>query len=185
MQKESLRRGFDYTEIKGKLEAADSGEKLFEAIVNVPFDDKLQTSLIFLGIVVLLLVNKKTGLIDRVAVTDNELAAGTKKMSVKKFEDIKIPVNDKQNIIARAIETGMTQGTNDWKYLFTPALKPREARLNQAGGAIAYSAVYPLAGVRDGGALIFSYFQYPEKIGPDQVKFMQKYSQLVSEVLSR
>lgn len=185
MKDAGLQTKFDYSKIKNILEAADSDKKLFHAITNAPFHDKLQTGLIFLGIVVLLLVNKKTGMIDRIAVTDNELAAGTKKMSAKKFEDIKIPVDNNQNIIAKAIKTGIPQDTHDWKYLFTPALSPQDARFNQAGGGIGYSAVYPLNDVRDGGALIFSYFQYPAGIGPAQKKFMQTYSRLATEALSR
>lgn len=185
MKEDSLQVKFDYVKIKQILEAADSEKKLYKAVSNAPFHDKLQTGLIFLGIVVLLLVNKKTGMIDRIAVTDNELAAGTKKMSAKKFEDIKIPISDKTNIIARAIKKGKPQSTDDWKYLFTPALKPQEARLNQAAGGIGYSVVYPLKNTREGGALIFSYFLYPKNIGLAQKNFMHKYSQLVAEILSR
>lgn len=173
----------NFSEFKKILGATNSEDELFHAVVNAPFHDPLQTSLIFLGIVVLLLVNKETGMIDRIAVTDNELAAGTKKMSVKKFEEIKIPVGHTENIIAKAIESGEPQGTGDWQYLFTPALTAQEARFNQAGGGIGYSAVYPLKDVRDGGALIFSYFLYPKDLGSVQRDFMEKYTKLVSEWL--
>lgn len=177
--------GFDYDEIRKKLSLSKNDSDLFHAITNLPFEDKLQTSLIFLGIIVLLLVNKKDGMIDRISVTDNDLAAGTKKMSVKKFEEIRIPVGYPENIIAQAIETGEPKETRDWKYLFAPDLTPEEARFNQAGGGIGFSAVYPLIGIRDGGAMIFSYYMYPEDSGEVQEEFMGKYRDLVAEALSR
>jgi hypothetical protein len=138
---------------------------------------------LFLGIVVLLQVNKKTGEIDRVALSNTELAKNTTDVSYKKFDEIKIPLDDKTNIIATAIQTGEPQETDDWQYLFTPVLTPEQARINQASGGIAYSAVYPLKS-RDGGALIFSHFQYSENIGTPQHEFMEKYTALVDEALS-
>jgi len=140
------------------IQAASDDKSLFQAIVNAPFSDPLLAAKLFLGIVVFLLVNKKDGTIDRVALSQTELAEYTKKMSVKRFEDIRIPLDDPKNILAKAIRTGKPQETTDWQYLFTPELTAEEARLNQAGGGIAYSAVYPLVGARDGGAMIFSWF---------------------------
>lgn len=175
--------GIDFEEIKKTLSAAKNDEALFEAVVNAPFKYRVETSLLSLGIIVLLLVNKENGTIDRIALTDNELAARTKHRSVKKFEDIRIPADHDENIIAKAIRTQQPQGTGDWKYLFMPDMSEEAARFNQADGGIGYSAVYPLIGARDGGALIFSYFQYPAKIGKPQEEFMSKYSQLVTESL--
>jgi len=174
----------DYAELKQTLAACKNDKELFEAIVNAPFTYQLQVALMFLGIMVLLLVNKKTGTIDRIALSKTELAKGTTDVSVKRFEDIKIPVDYPHNVIAQAIKTGQPQGTADWKNLFAPALNSTEARLNQASGGIGYSAVYPLIGARDGGgALIFSYFQYPQEIRDMQRRFMEKYSQLVTAAL--
>lgn len=171
-----------YDEMQNKLNAAADQETLFKAVVNLPFDYKVPSTLLFLGVIVLLLVNKKDGTINRIAVTDNERADGAKKMSVKRFEDIKIPLNYKDNLIVEVIDANKPRGTADWQYLFNPVLTPEEARLNQAGASIGYSAVYPL-GVGDGGALIFSYFEYPEGIGQPQRDFMKKYSDMVTECL--
>jgi len=124
-------------------------------------------------------------MIERVALSDTELAKGAATMSVKRFEDIQIPLDCAENSIVKALQTGKPQSTVDWKYLFVPALTAKEARLNQAGGAIAYSAVYPLPGVGDGAALIFSYYQYPDKIGDDQARFMECYSKIVAERLAQ
>jgi hypothetical protein len=74
--------------------------------------------------------------------------------------------------------------TTDWHFLFTPALRSEEARINKANAGIAYSAVHPLKS-RDGGALIFSYYQYKQGVGKAQHDFMQAYAALVDDALSR
>jgi len=132
-----------------------------------------------------LLANPKTGKIDRVALSNTELAKNTTDVSYVPFEKIKIPLNDPENIIAKAIRSGQPQDTTDWKYLFTPAMTAEQARINQASGGIAYSAVYPLIGARDGGAMIFSYFQYMSNIGQSQKDFMKHYSQLAANSLKQ
>jgi hypothetical protein len=173
----------DYKALEAILKKCTSDQELFSAIVNSPFTRlKIQTAFMFLGIIVLLLVDKANGTINRIALSNTEMANATKEVSVKKFEDIKIPLGHTKNCIARAINTGVPDTTTDWKELFVPALKPAEARLNQANAGIAYSAVYPLE-ARDGGALIFSYFQYPDQIGPTQADFMGHYSALVDATL--
>ena len=159
-----------------------SNDDLFQAIVNAPFKYRVETALLFLGIIVLLLVNEKSGQIERVALSKTELADNTKKVSMLSFEEITIPLNNQENIIAKAINSGKPQDTTDWKYLFTPALTPEQARINQASGGIAYSAVYPFQ-ARQGGALIFSYFQYLNQIGPLQTEFMEKYLAMVEKSL--
>jgi len=167
------------------LDSAKSPQELYQALVNAPFADPVKAAQLFLGIVVLLLANKKTGNIDRIALSNTLPAKGTVQMSVKRFEDIKIPLDYRENIIAEAIHSGIPQQTTDWRNMFEPALTAEEARLNQAGGGIAFSAVYPLTGFGDGGAMIFSYFQYVENIDERQRSFMREYSQLASQYLAK
>lgn len=180
-----MSQGIDYSQLRKTLSAAKSEGELWQAIVNAPFAFKIETTLMSLGIIVLLLVNKKEKTIDRIAISNNELAKRTKQRSAKRFEEIRIPLGHPENIIAQAIESGKPMGTADWQFLFVPELSPQDARFNQIEGGIGYSAVYPLVGARDGGALIFSYFQYPEKIHTAQEEFMEQYSALVSEILKK
>lgn len=172
-----------FTELKSLLSTPQNDKDLFETIVNAPFKNKLHTTTIDLGIIVLLLVNKKTKTIDRIALSKTEHAEWAIKMSPVPFHEIKIPVNNKQNTIAKAIKTGVPQKTTDWKYLFVPALAPEAARFNQAGAGIACSFVYPLIGVRDGGAMIFSYYQPLDHITKKHTSFMDKYALLVADAL--
>lgn len=174
----------DFDRLRQILSAASGGE-LFTTLVNAPFQaNKIETAFLFLGIIVLLKVDRAEGVINRIALSDTELASRTTKVTVVPFSDIKIPLSHDENIIAKAIRTGKPQDTTDWKFLFEPALKPDQARINQASAGIAYSAVYPLTS-QEGGALIFSFFQYPQEIGSSQKKFMRQYAQLVDEVLSK
>jgi hypothetical protein len=172
----------DYNSLQQQLARATAPPDVYSAIVDTPFNFKVDMARLHLGIIVLLLLNKATGMIDRVALSNTELAKGTTDISVKRFEDIKIPADHHENFIAKAIRTQRPQLTTDWYYLFTPALNAEESRFNQAGGGIACSAIYPLIeGVQ--GALIFSYFQYPEKLGSYQRQFMKTYTAIVSRRL--
>lgn len=175
----------DLSRLKKTLSEAPSDQELFNQIVNAPFTThKVETALLFLGIVVLLLVNKKTRQIDRIALSSTELAARTTDVSAKPFNKIKIDLDEPENIIAAAVRSGEMHDTTDWNFLFKPALTAQEARFNQANAGIAYSAVYPFS-ARDGGALIFSYFQYKDLVGQEQHNFMEAYAKLVNQSLKK
>jgi hypothetical protein len=184
----SLESTIDYTAIEGALSNA-SDENLHYSVVNAPFDYPVFAASLFLGIVVLLLVDKATGTINRIAITDNMHAERAKRRSAKRFEEIKIPLNHQENIIAKAINSGEPQFTVDWHYLFVPELTSDQARFNQADSGIGFSAVYPvksgLIRTKAVGALIFSYYQFPEKVGRQQRNFMRKYAEIVSRVLAK
>lgn len=166
------------------LRAADSDAALFEAIVNAPFHKPIKAAELDLGIVVLLQVNKSAKTIDRVALSDTEAAIGTVKMSEKPFKEIRIPLGHPENAIAQAIATSAPKFVSDWKYLFIPAMDAEAARFNQAGGGIEFSVVFPLR-ARDGGALIFSYYQIDKNISQGHHTFMQAYVKLVEKLLAR
>ncbi|HEX7633039.1 MAG TPA: hypothetical protein VF401_01790 [Candidatus Saccharimonadales bacterium] len=174
----------DYDKLEQALAGPANDPELYKAIVNAPFDThRVETAFMFLGIVVFLLVDKESGLIKRLALSNTELAKNTTNVSAVPFEQIDIPLNHEENIIAKAIRTGNPQDTTDWKFLFEPALTPDQARINQASAGVAYSAVYPLK-ARDGGAIIFSYFQYASNIGDVQREFMSQYAEIVRRRLA-
>lgn len=171
-----------YSNLRELLSYTSNDPSLFEVIVNGPFHNKFHTTHIDLGIVVLLLVNNKKGTIQRIALSDTEPARWAVKMTPVAFKEIIIPVDDKENAVATAIRTQKPQYVTDWDKLFTPALSPEAARFNQAGAGIACSFVYPLT-ARDGGALIYSFYQPPDEIGPKHKDFMLKYAKLANKAL--
>ena len=177
--------GLDYDNLAAELESASSYKKLLQAIVDTPFHDKVNAALLGLGIVALLLVNKRTKTVDRITLSNTEQAEGAVRVSVKGFREIKIPIDYGANLTVQAIKEGVPKQTDDWRFLFAPSLTPEEARFNQAGGGIGCSFVYPLIGVRNGGALHFSYFLPLDQIGPKQRQFMKAYSSLAAEKLQK
>lgn len=174
---------FDFKAVERQFETAKTPAELYKAIVNAPFHKRRDAAFIFLGIVVLLLVNDLDGTIDRVALSDTAEAAATKQVSAKRFEDIRIPLHAPDNLIAQVIDTQTPGGTTDWAHLFTPELTAAQARINQANGGIGYSAVHSVKGQSERGAIIFSFFDYPENINDSQRLFMEQYSRLVSRYL--
>ncbi len=173
----------DYSQLQEKLDKATTKLRLFQAIVDSPFVFKVETARMLLGAMVLLLVDNKTGMVNRVALSNTYLAKETLKVTYKRFEDIKFPLDQQENAIAKAIRTGKPQDVTDWKYLFVPALTAEHARLNQAAGGFAYSCVYPIPELKDGGALIFSYYLFSGKIRSSHRKFMRTYAKMVSKSL--
>lgn len=168
--------------LKSALAQADK-RTLGKIIVNEPFHDKPVIVSMGIGIIVLLIYDPTDGMIHRVIMSDTEMAEGTRRITSTKFEDIKIPLDYPDNIIAQAIRTGEPRMTEDWQYLFAPALSPEQARLNQAGGAIACSYVYPLLYSGGKGALIFSYYKESTEIDGLEHEFMSSYSKMVAERL--
>jgi hypothetical protein len=171
-----------FLELKRILEAAKTDTQLYEAIVNAPFHNKRTTTMLGLGFLSFVLVNKKTRSIDRISISKTDMAKGALDITVRPFRDLKVPIGYKGNAVAEAIRSGRYQQTNDWDYLLTPSLKPEEARLNQAAAGIASSYVYPLSGTRS-GAIIFQYFITLDKIENTHREFMFRYTKLVSQIL--
>jgi hypothetical protein len=177
----------DFSSTEHLLSATQSKQDLYTAIVNGPFKEQLFVTSLGLGIVVLLLVNNKSGTLDRIALSSNDLAAGAIKMSAKPFHEIKIPLTYKKNILIKAIDTGKHQQTENWANMFSPELTPQEARFNQSGAGIDCSVAYPLLDNENTpiGVMIFSYFEPLGQITNEHLDFMQSYANIASRALSK
>lgn len=170
----------DIPNLHHSLDNIDDDSLLYQAIVDVPFSDKLHSTSLGLGIVVLLLADHEHNALRRIALSRTELAAGAVKYSVKPFNEITIPLDFEKNILTKAISTHIPQQTIDWADLFAPELTADEARFNQAGAGIACSIVYPLieTGKNEAlGAMIFSYFEPLASIGEEHRLFMEAYTE--------
>lgn len=173
-----------FRSLKKILETPKTDPDLFESIVNAPFRDGVRAGLLYLGLLQMTLVNTKTNMVDRIALSDTEPAHGAVRMSVLPFKAIRIPISHERNLIVKAIRSGEPQSTSDWQYLFTPALTAEEAHFNQAGAGAACSFVYPLKGVGDGGALTYSFYQPINVISQETKDFMQQYTDIAAKYLS-
>lgn len=161
-----------------------SSADLYNRIVNTPFLHRKDAIMLGLGIVVLLLKNTAENSIDRVALSRTEHADGAEAISVKKFKDIRIPLDAQDNVLVQVVLQDEYKFVTDWKYMFIPALSPEEARLNQAGAAIDCSVIYPLSGYTAGGCMIFSYFEPMSKLTNAHHKFMAAYSATCAQELT-
>lgn len=170
-----------FARLASVLDAAENKKQLHSSIVNAPFHDKSSSVALGLGIIVLLLHDDKTGTINRIALSNTEEAKGAQDVSVKQFQEIRIPSDDANNIIAQVIRSGEPKLTSDWNDIFTPELSPEEARFNQAGAGIGCSLVCPLKEIK--GALIFSYFIHPSELTKKHVLFMKNYTRLASKAI--
>lgn len=173
----------DFDKLLASLRAAKDESQFYKLIVNSPFKRKDKVVLLGLGAMVFLLVNKKDGTLDRIALSDTEPAQGAVEYSVKPFHEIRIPLDADENILIKAIKTGKPQQTDDWQHMFVPELTPEEARFNQAGAGIGCSCVYPIK-VGDGGALIYSYFIPLTDINSSHHDFMSRYASFVESLLA-
>lgn len=169
-------------EIDSKLAKAKTVDELYSLIVNAPFLYKPEMANLFLGIIVVLKYNLKSGKIERKALSSTEFADNTVKVSKLPFSSIEIPIDDKENVIAKTIKSGRVSHTTDWKYLFHPIMDEKSARINQASGGIATSFVYPLT-TTPKHALIFSFYQYIQDIEKPHKAFMKEYSAIVTKHL--
>ena len=172
-------------ELRSVLKDAKTKKELYTSIVNAPFQNGIHAARIDLAIVVLLLVNEKKGIIERVALSETPAAERTVKISAKPFRDIGIPIGHHENIIAKAIHKGRAQKTVDWKYLFVPDMPAEAARLNQASAGIECSVVQPLC-VDDLkiGALIFSFMQPLRFLNYRHLAFTRQYAHSVEQAMS-
>jgi len=171
----------DYQELAVRLKNPTSPAEVYQAVVDAPFAQTVQMALLSLGITVLLLVNKKTNSLDRIALSNTEMAKGSTRYSMKKFNDIKIPLTQTNNILVEAVTSQQPCQTSDWANMFVPELTPEQARLNQASAGIGTSVIYPFAR----GAMIFSYYKEPDGIETAHHEFMSQYIKLVGQRLAR
>ncbi len=173
----------EYEAFAQQLAAARTHAQLFDTIASAPFSYRLQTVILYLGVIECMLINSETDMIERVAISKVELADNLLRHALKDVRSPAIPYTDQHNIIAKAIRSKRMQTTRNWKDTFSPVLSDEDANLQQAGSAIACSVIAPLKCRRVQGALIFDYFQYVGQIGEAQRSFMQHYTRLVSEQL--
>lgn len=119
-------------------------QDLFRIIVNIPFINRVQSTELGLGIVVLLLISADGSTLDHIALSDTELARSAVDMSLKDFHEIRIPIDYEDNILIKVVKTSKFLQTDNWKHMFTSVFSNEEARLHQAGAGIGCSVIYPI-----------------------------------------
>jgi hypothetical protein len=172
----------DYSGLLTQITRANAGQA-YSVIANAPFKNTVDMGLLFLGFIVVYIVDDKTNEIQLKATSRTE----EYKLAVEKFDFKPTSYHlsfdkDKHNTIVQAIATGKPQTTCDWVTLNRGETAPEVVRINQANSGIACSIIYPLKSAVK-GALMYNYYQYQEQIGSPQQSFMEHYTKLVSTYL--
>lgn len=173
----------DYKHLASEI-SKSAPKRVYSAIANAPYADKVGMAFLFLGFICIYIVDEKTNKIFLKGVSDTE----EYHLAVKdfKFKPSNYHLDfdkNKDNQIVQAIAQNTPQQTGDWTTLNRGKTSKATVRLNQASSGIATSIIYPLnSKIR--GALMYSYYQYPEMIGNPQQLFMERYTELVSACLA-
>jgi len=136
-------------------------------------------------IAVLTLINKKKGVLERVSLSETSEAKKTLKASPKKFENIEIPLDFKDNASIKAINSGHMQIVTDFKYILCPELSIEEARQVQKAAGIKTSVVIPMK-VRGEiiGTMIFSMIKEKEKITENEKELLKYFEKIDPKIKS-
>jgi len=174
----------DYGQLARTLAAA-SPKSIYKVIVEAPFKDKVNMAFLFLGFICLYIVDEEEKQIQLKAASGTEEYRLAVEWYNFKPADFHLDFDtDKNNTIVKAIASGKPQETDDWVTVSRQHSSPEVVRLNQANSGIAYTAIQPFShAVR--GALMYNFYQYPDKIDGEQRTFMRKYTDLVSSLLSQ
>jgi hypothetical protein len=172
----------DYDGLLARISLANA-DHVYSVIANAPFKNTIDMGLLFLGFIVVYIVDSQTNEIQLKATSNTE----EYELAVERF-DFKPKSyhlnfdKDKDNTIVQAIATGKSQSTCDWVTLNRGETAPDVVRINQANSGIACSIIYPFNSAVK-GALMYNYYQYQEQIGSPQRAFMERYTELVSTYL--
>jgi hypothetical protein len=173
----------DYAKLRQELSAASDDAARFSAVVNAPFEQRIATAFLFLGIIMLVLVDPETKQLVAKAISQTDFVKEIDNMAAIPFDKIHISLSDSDNLLVQAITSGQPKSTADWTSLLNPVMEPSLARFTQASGGIVFTAVHPLDGVGAGGALVYSFFQRSDTNSAAQNDFVVQYTDLVVDAL--
>jgi hypothetical protein len=171
-----------YDDLAQTLQSAGTGKALWQAIVDAPFDYRVETAFLFLGFICFFLVDEEQATLCLASASSTE----EYERSIQGYnfdpDSYRIALDSPNSPLVAAINSGEPQNTSDWASLTRPQASENAARLNQANSGVTYSVVYPLTGTTR-GVLMYNYVQYQGFIGSEQHGFMEKYTQLVAGIL--
>jgi hypothetical protein len=172
----------DYDSLAALLAAA-TPTKNPAAVVDVPFAHKVGMAYLFLGFICFYLVDETKKQLQLVAASGTEEYQRAVETYNFNPDDFHLCLeNDQENTLVQAVITESPKDTNDWTTLSRKGSLPEQVRLNQASSGIAYSAIYPFSTPKR-GVLMYSFYQYPDKINDSQRTFMKKYTALAAAQL--
>lgn len=131
-------------------------------------------------IIVLTLIDEKTGTLKRISLSQTEEAWKAQQASVIPFHQIEIPLAAEDNLLIKVIREKKVGATNYWPDIFKPVLTPEQALKNQAAAGVKASMIYPVvARDRAIGALIFSLIKDVKDVKDEEKELLAGFTDLV------
>lgn len=131
-------------------------------------------------IIVLTLVDEKTGTLKRISLSQTAEAEKALQASVIPFHQIEIPLTAEDNLLIKVISEKRLGVTSYWPDIFRPILTDEQALKNQQAAGIKTSMIYPVI-TRDRaiGALIFSLVKDVKDVRDEEKDLLAGFTDLV------
>jgi len=131
-------------------------------------------------IIVLTLVNKKKGVLERISLSQTPEAKKALEASVIPFHKIEIPLDASENLLIQTLKQKQPHVTHSWPEIFTPVLTPEQALKNQTAAGIKTSMLFPVI-VKDRsiGVLIFSMVKDEKDVSPEEEDLIKGFTDVV------
>jgi hypothetical protein len=172
-----------FTELEDSLRAVQAADgKLYESIVEAPFDHTKDMALIFLGFICYFSMDTAAQALRLEAATHNEYLSQAMASYDSDGTGFVFPLTATDNSIVQAALTKQPVSLSDWDEMRRPGVEAGVARLNQATSGIAYTLCMPVADI---GVLGFNFFQSKELLPAEAEDFARQYTDLVARILSQ
>lgn len=131
-------------------------------------------------IIVLTLIDEKSGTLKRISLSQTEEAKRALEASVVPFHQIEIPLTAEDNLLIKVISEKKGSVTSYWPDIFRPVLTDEQALVNQKAAGIKTSMIYPVI-TRDRaiGTLIFSLVKDIKDVKDEEKELLVGFTDLV------
>lgn len=131
-------------------------------------------------IIVLALVNKSSGFLERIAISETAEAKEALKLSPVPFREIRIPLSETNNLSIRALQDKVSYQTRNWYDILRPVYNSDQAAIIQKGVGIKASMVFPLIFRNESiGILIFSMNKDYDEVTEEENDLLRGFVDLV------
>lgn len=154
-------------------------ENVAEKVVNDILDELGYLQLGY-RIIVLALVNKSSGYLERIAISETEEAKKALKLSPVPFKEIRIPLDETDNLSIRSLNDKSSYKTRNMFDILKPIYTSEQAAVIQKGIGIKASLVFPLIFRNESiGILIFSMNKDYEEVTEEENDLIKGFVDLV------
>ncbi|KKU92229.1 MAG: hypothetical protein UY21_C0003G0005 [Microgenomates group bacterium GW2011_GWA1_48_10] len=131
-------------------------------------------------IIVLTLVDETNNELRRISLSQTEEALKAQQASAVPFQEIKIPLSAKDNLLIKTLNEKRPYVTHYWPDIFTPILTSEQAVANQTAAGIKTSMIYPvIVKEKSIGVLIFSMIKEEKDVSEVEKELINGFTDIV------